>query len=71
MSKESPTMVSFLPMLLPIDVLQMPRFEDRLGHFFHKQRDAIGLLDNLLEHFRWQTLAARYVFNYPCNLLPR
>ena len=37
-------------MIVPIDFLQMSRFENGFGYFLHKQRDAIRLVGDLDAH---------------------
>jgi hypothetical protein len=54
-----------------IDFLQMPGFNHGFRQFLDKQWDAIRLLHNLLEYFRWELLATRYVLSHSLNLMSR
>jgi hypothetical protein len=48
--------------------LHYARLQHRFGHFLHKQRHAIGLLDDLPEHLCRQPLTTRDVFRHPSHL---
>jgi hypothetical protein len=47
------------------------RFQHRFRHFFHKQRNAIGSIKDVLPDIRWQWLIARDPVNHRLHFEPR
>jgi hypothetical protein len=48
---------------VPIDRFELPRFQQGFGDFFHKERHAIRLGHNLLEHLGWEGFAIAHAGN--------